>query len=1126
MKRSVNILKISPPDLPTLLHRPRLHNLLEKNKNKKLILILGQAAQGKTTLVASYVKTSKVPTAWINLDKTCLDPINLYNLTVQSLQYGLKKIDFSALLEIPIEIINPLRAITLFGNMADYISKNVSHPFQIVFDGLDRLFWNPLPFECLQTLIENLPVDAHLIMTSRGTPPPTFEFQHLKIRQEAFILTNEDLAFSSHEVQQFFRQIKKINLGEEESNKIWIATEGWVGGLILISESLLRSSGLRKKDILRKLPDHLDKESYQYFGKEILSSQPKEAQQFLVQSSIMDVIEPRLAQEAFGIENPEEILRDHTRKNLFVQSFYDEKKGWLYRYNLMFRNFLKAKYIADTTAEERQALNKKIGTLYQQREELEEAIRYFLEAKAYPQAISIMESKGIELLREGRKSDLLSWMNALPEDLVLKRPWLLLYRAMAKQWTTDHENVIFLQKAYQLFKENRELKGELISLGQLISTITQTGTHLFPISQLTEEAEALCRSAEGDAFPYEKGALCLSMAQADLLVEGRIRKGIQACESVYIISKQIHDLPLQTHALVFSALGYICAGEFRRAAEAYQKLEAFSEKIVWQEEIKIATLVVRCVLMISMGDFEEAHRLIKASQIEIEKYSLMSIAPWVYEITVYLKLARGEWIDAEEMGNRYLSMTRFLKNPFLKGLALRLLGLVYLHQKDFNKAKEFVDQSIHVFSHEAPSRYHLHRDKIILGLIFHEMKEGPMGEKALNEALEYFSSIPNVYSMVEIHFALAFLKWDQEKREEATFHLREGFRVAAEKKYKYFYSLGRAYITQACLLALELKVEEAIDYITQLLILHPSLTAGEGLKKLSNHSDPAIQKKVWEIRRSIYRSRVPRLRIETLGGFRVLRGDSLIEEKEWERQQPKQLLKAILSHGMAAIPKEILIENLWPDEKPGQGENNFKTALHRLRKTLEPGFLPEFGSSYIHLHHNQIILDNELCQLDINQFLSLIKKGEEMEKKGNEKESLSFYVEALGIYQGDFLKGDLYFPWVDKKREELRNQYILLLHKTANLYDRQGSFKKAIECYKKVIEVDPLLEESYQKLMMLYSAKGLYNEALRTYKACMKIMKKELRTEPDALTMAIYNKILEKSGFTLTTKKPNRNRKK
>src|SRR4030065_2074605 len=93
MELSVSISKIIPPCLPKILHRPRLLDLLEKNRDKKLILILGQAAQGKKTLVHSYVKTLKIPSAWMNLDKEDSGPFNLFPLIVQSLQPSLKDID-------------------------------------------------------------------------------------------------------------------------------------------------------------------------------------------------------------------------------------------------------------------------------------------------------------------------------------------------------------------------------------------------------------------------------------------------------------------------------------------------------------------------------------------------------------------------------------------------------------------------------------------------------------------------------------------------------------------------------------------------------------------------------------------------------------------------------------------------------------------------------------------------------------------------------------------------------------------------------------------------------------------------------------------------------------------------
>jgi DNA-binding SARP family transcriptional activator len=89
----------------------------------------------------------------------------------------------------------------------------------------------------------------------------------------------------------------------------------------------------------------------------------------------------------------------------------------------------------------------------------------------------------------------------------------------------------------------------------------------------------------------------------------------------------------------------------------------------------------------------------------------------------------------------------------------------------------------------------------------------------------------------------------------------------------------------------------------------------------------------------------------------------------------------------------------------------------------------------------------------------------------------------------------------------------------ASLYERQGVLKKAADCYKKAIQADPLLEESYQKLMAFYSSKGMYNEALRTYEHCKKALKRELKTQPDSTTTAIHEKILERVGSPRSTRR-------
>jgi LuxR family maltose regulon positive regulatory protein len=77
----VNLHKIAPPNLAKIIPRPRILDFFEQNIDKKLILIVGQAAQGKSTTAASwYFHNGQRPSVWINLGPEDSDPVNFFYL--------------------------------------------------------------------------------------------------------------------------------------------------------------------------------------------------------------------------------------------------------------------------------------------------------------------------------------------------------------------------------------------------------------------------------------------------------------------------------------------------------------------------------------------------------------------------------------------------------------------------------------------------------------------------------------------------------------------------------------------------------------------------------------------------------------------------------------------------------------------------------------------------------------------------------------------------------------------------------------------------------------------------------------------------------------------------------------
>ena len=408
---------------------------------------------------------------------------------------------------------------------------------------------------------------------------------------------------------------------------------------------------------------------------------------------------------------------------------------------------------------------------------------------------------------------------------------------------------------------------------------------------------------------------------------------------------------------------------------------------------------------------------------------------------------------------------------------------------------------------------YFHAARLVRGLLNDQPENRLAFIRDLREVVDYWETIESHLFLTEGHLALGLLYHDQGLEEQAREHLQKGFKIAQQRDYRHFMIISPRDTVRACLLAQEYFEAESGEcvYAFGLLIKKFARLAPGELEEWTRHPDPQVSQKVREIQRAIRRADTPVLRIETFGGLRLFFDNREMGEKAWDRHQPRQLLVAILSQKNDKIHKETLIEILWPEEKPGIGEKNFKTTLQRLRKSLEPDINPTFGSSYIHLHHNLVSLDEELCRVDCRKFMACYKAGEEKEKGGDAQGALNCFSQAIDLYQGDFIAEDLYAPWVERRREDLKNIFLDLLLRIARYHEQAGAFKKAVTCLKQALEADPLLEEACRRLMTLYAGKNLHNEALRVYESCRKALKAGLNTRPDPATVALYQGIRERA---------------
>jgi LuxR family transcriptional regulator, maltose regulon positive regulatory protein len=1103
MNSSFASVKIRPPQVSRILTRRRLLDALDLNSDKKIVLLLGQAAQGKSTLAASFVETCPRPFAWINLDAEESNPVNLFRLVVQAVQQAMPKEDLSQIFQYLAMDLGPRAEGPLYQGWVQALIEKIPGPIQFVLDGLERLAPEAPSYRLIQVLLDESNAHMRFLLLSRTEPP--LNLQNLQMKQQAALIGNEQLAFTRFETETFFRTLHGLSMPAEQLTKVHELTEGWVGGLILYSEALKRSRGDQRQRLLLEEPiANFTKEAFRYLGDEIFSTMGKTENDFLIKSSILEVIDPIAIRDLFETNNAHALLNELAGKNLFIQSLYDPKSGWMYRYHHLFRDFLRSRFDSEIPVKDQHRFFAKAGDVYARNASYENAINFYLKANSYRKASKNIEHIGMTLLMSGRVADLADWLRKVPEALIQKRPWLLYFLCMTRRYTAAMENSRALLKCLGTFEEKGDIRGQILSAAFLIEAFALGGYHSIPITGLVAQAEKLL---EGTPQDYESGVLWLHLGMGMTFSCGNPRRGFWCFKKASLIAGHYGDVNLQFAAMNHAVEALAWIGEFDMADTVVSELDSFLEASTYQE-LRTYQMIALASLSMLRGEISKAKEKIQKAYALIEKHGLI---PWyapALAADLIINVYAGELDKALDMANQMHDFASSMHNRVFEGIALFNKGLILSHKRQWKQAGANIEKAMQILSSdESLTLYHYHAAVILRSRIRVNSNGLPENIEDLRKTIAYLRAMPAYINLIDAHLCMAFIEHKHRKKAETAHHLEEAFRLAREKKHYHTALLNREDLADACVLVLALNISKAAEYAVCLLINNLADLADQRLKALEHHPDAKVQVRARELRKNIYRKNLAPIRIECFGQFKIWRGDTPMEDDEWPRLRSKLLLKAILARGARQVEREVLMEDLWPENDPRAAEMNLKVTLHRLRKALEPTIKKEYGSFYLHLKENQVALDKALCTIDVEEFTNLVRLGSEEESRKNTKKAIQLYTRAADLYTGDFLGDDPYLTFAEDRRSELRNTYIDVLFRVAQLYETQGKTKSAIKYYQKVIKAEPVMEVAYQKAMTLYGACGMRTSAVKMYRDFEKMLKVHYQCEPDHATQAIYRNI-------------------
>jgi len=230
----------------------------------------------------------------------------------------------------------------------------------------------------------------------------------------------------------------------------------------------------------------------------------------------------------------------------------------------------------------------------------------------------------------------------------------------------------------------------------------------------------------------------------------------------------------------------------------------------------------------------------------------------------------------------------------------------------------------------------------------------------------------------------------------------------------------------------------------------------------------------------------------------------------WHSLKAKTLFKFLISNKKKPVPKDVLIEILWPDCDPEAGSNNLKSAVYAIRQMFA-GHKAEnkIYSPIIAYSDGNYFIDPQLdIWVDVDEFEYYWLAGRRFEKANEIGQAIQQYQLAEELYRGDYLEDESYTEWTLLRREALKDTYLAILVKLINASFKSGDYENCIVYSQKILAKDPCHEEAYQWLIRCYSRLGQRHRAKQWCDLCIATLKKELNTAPSRKTVTLYRQLM------------------
>jgi two-component SAPR family response regulator len=223
----------------------------------------------------------------------------------------------------------------------------------------------------------------------------------------------------------------------------------------------------------------------------------------------------------------------------------------------------------------------------------------------------------------------------------------------------------------------------------------------------------------------------------------------------------------------------------------------------------------------------------------------------------------------------------------------------------------------------------------------------------------------------------------------------------------------------------------------------------------------------------------------------------------WRAGRARTLFQYLLLNHGRVIGRERLHEVLWPDGEPASTTSSLKVAVHGVRRVLRDAAGGACQPVDIDCRDGGYVLFAGDLWLDTEEFDACVTRGRAAEDGGGHADARSWYSRALDVYSGDFLAAES-VTWAAEQREYSR---ALALHALGYLRAdalRRDDHPEVITLCRRMLEIDPYHEETYQTLMLVHGRRGELGQVRNWHRMCLRRLRDDLEVAPTETTRRIY----------------------